>query len=136
MPLISPTASSRTASRGRPLAPAISSPTRLSPIAISTRPSVTRSIGRVSPDARKSSTMVADGVDHRLERLALAGEGDPADQLADPLGAEGVEHRVDHVALARLAAAALADRFGDRGRHGCGDVLGQARDEARRRDPK
>ena len=69
--------------------------------------------------------MRADGVDHRLQRLALAGQGDPADQLAHPLGMEGVEHGVDHVALAGLAAAALADRFGDRCRDGRGNILGQ-----------
>ena len=38
---------------------------------------------------------------------------------------EGIEHRVDHVALAGFAAAALADRFGDRGRDCVGDIFGQ-----------
>src|SRR4029453_10952145 len=42
IPLISPTASSRTASRLRPLAAAISPPARLSPMAINTRPTVHR----------------------------------------------------------------------------------------------
>src|SRR6185295_18677063 len=41
IPLIRPTASSRTASRPRPVAPATSSPARLSPMAIRTSPNVT-----------------------------------------------------------------------------------------------
>ena len=60
-----------------------------------------------------------------FERVALAGEGDPADQLARALIGEGVEHRVDHVALGGEALAAAGDRGGDRGRDGVRDILGQ-----------
>ena len=62
----------------------------------------------------------------RLERLALAGEDDPADQLARALLGEGVEHRVDDVAQSvasprRMRPIEPSDRAADDD----GDVLGQ-----------
>ena len=71
---------------------------------------MTWSIGRVSPAARKSATMAAIVSITGFERVALAGEGDPADQLARALIGKGVEHGVDHVALGGEALTAAGDR--------------------------
>ena len=63
----------------------------------------------------------ADGIKHRVQGVAVAGEDHPCGQRPGTLAAERVEGHVDNVARVALAGAGGLDGFGDAPGHAFGD---------------
>ena len=75
----------------------------------------------------KLSDEIADGIEDRVQRVAVAGQDHPCGKRAGAFAVEGVERAVDHLADVALADPGALDGLGDASRHSIRDRSGELR---------